>query len=120
MEIKTGHIEIFVNEPQIAKDFYVNKLGCELVSEQSEGKIIWVKSGDMLILFRPGKGKETADSYNKTNVALVLYTDNLDNAIEHLKKKGVMFKGNDGSEKCPTFSDPFGNWIQLVNPEDHL
>jgi predicted enzyme related to lactoylglutathione lyase len=26
MEIKSGHIEIFVNDPQKAKDFYVGKL----------------------------------------------------------------------------------------------
>lgn len=119
MEIKSGHIEVFVNDTQKAKDFYVNKLGCELISEQSNGKIVWVRSGDLLILFRPGKSKAAADSYAKTNIALVLYTDNLNTAMEHLKKKGIKFKGNDGSDKCPTFCDPFGNWIQLVNPEDH-
>src|SRR4030095_1436802 len=120
MEIKTGHIEIFVNDAQKAKEFYVDKLGCEVVLEQSDGKIVWVKSGDMVILLRPGNNKNSVEKYGKASMAMVLYTDMLDKAIEHLKKKGITFNGNDGSEKCPTFTDPFGNWIQLVNPNDHL
>ena len=36
-----------------------------------------------------------------------------------LEEKGLRFRGNDGSHKCPTFTDPDGNWFQLVDPSDH-
>jgi hypothetical protein len=48
-----------------------------------------------------------------------MYTNDLEETVDAFKKKGLEFKGTDGSEKCLTFTDPDGHWFQLVNPEDH-
>jgi catechol 2,3-dioxygenase-like lactoylglutathione lyase family enzyme len=118
MEMKIGHIEVFVKEPLKAKDFYVDILGFEVVEVQGDN-IVWLKLHDSLILLRPGENKLQAKNYQSVNNALVLYTENLDSTVAELKSRGLEFKGTDGSDKCLTFTDIDGNWFQLVNPEEH-
>jgi len=118
--MELGHIEIFVKNPLESKKFYTDLLGFELVDVQDD-KFVWLKSGDSLILLRPGNyssGLESSE-YNKSKSGLVIYTDNLERTSEKLKSKGLEFKGTDGNDKCLTFTDHDGNWFQLVNPEDH-
>ncbi len=114
--IRFGHTEIFVKEPLISKDFYENILGFDLVEVQSE-KFVWLKLGENLFLLRPGKNDLHADEYIKSNSGFVLYTDNLDKTKNDFISRGLEFKGTDGSENCLTFTDPDGNWFQLVNPD---
>lgn len=115
--MKIGHIELFVADPLKSKDFYVEVLGFEEVAVQG-GKYAWVKLGDTEILLRPGKNPSPAPDYQHTPQGITLYTDDLQKTMDELKSRGLEFKGSDGSEKCPTFTDPDGNWFQLVNPED--
>jgi catechol 2,3-dioxygenase-like lactoylglutathione lyase family enzyme len=117
-ELKFGHIEIFSGDPLRLKDFYVDALGFELIEIQ-EGKYVWLASNGKEILIRPGKKIPPAENYQSTNMAFVIYTDDLDKALKKLGEKDVEIKGTDGSDKCITFTDTDGNWIQLVNPEDH-
>lgn len=117
--MKAGHIELFVSSPLESLKFYCEILGFELVENQGD-QFIWVKSGEVVILFRPAKGKKIKGSnYGESSFGLVLYTDNLDDQKEKLKKLGLVFKGTDGSDRCLTFTDPDGNWFQLVNPNEH-
>ena|SRR5258706_13183900 len=115
MKLKFGHIEIFVKEPLKSKDFYIDVLGFELIEVQHE-KIVWLQSEGQTILLRPGKSRFIADAYQQANIALVIYTDELDEAVKDISAKGVVFKGDDGVN-CYTFTDPDGNWIQMVNPK---
>jgi catechol 2,3-dioxygenase-like lactoylglutathione lyase family enzyme len=115
--MKIGHIEIFVTDPPKAKDFYHDVLGFEEVEIQHE-KFVWMKKDKFTILLRPGKKKDAAPDYQSARQGIVIYTDNLEKAEEELKAKGLKFKGTDGSKKCLTFTDPDGNWFQLVNPEE--
>lgn len=117
--MKAGHIELLVSNPLESLKFYRDVLDFELVENQGD-KFIWVKSGDILILFRFAKGdKSKGSNYQESSFGLVLYTDDLDAQREKLIKKGLVFKGTDGSDRCLTFTDPDGNWFQLVNPNEH-
>lgn len=114
-----GHTEIFVREPVKSKEFYTGILEFELVEIQID-KYVWLKSGNSLILLRPLAGNtRRAANYDLADTGFVLYTDNLQESAEKMRSKGLQFQGIDGSDKCLTFTDPDGNWFQLVNPNDH-
>ena len=116
--MKFGHIEIFVSDPLQAKNFYQNVLGFE-VSTVQENELVWLKNGSLEILLRPGKTPQPTERYEDGPLGLVIYTDDLRRSIETLEHRGLVFKGTVDSEKCYTFTDPDGNWFQLVNPHDH-
>ena len=116
--MKIGHTEIFVTDPQASKRFYVDVLGFALEADQG-GQFIWVSRDGAAFLLRPGRRAAPASDYASSASALVLYTDDLDGEMERLRERGLEFEGTDGSDRCPTFRDPDGNWFQLVNPADH-
>src|SRR5690606_12381062 len=113
--LKMGHLELFVADPLVSKDFYINVLGFELVTIQ-DNQFVWVKSGDIEILLRPGRSTIPTESYQTTDTGIVLYTDDVSASADSLRKRGLIFKGTDGSDGCLTFTDPDGHWFQLVNP----
>lgn len=115
--MKAGHIEIFVKDSLKSKEFYINKLGFKLITVQ-KNKFVWLKSGGVEFLLRPGVNISKFDKYNKSKMAIVLYTTELDKKSVELAMKGIEFKGTDGNDRCLTFTDPDGNWFQLVNPEE--
>ena len=114
--LKIGHTEIFVSDPVRSKEFYEKVLGFELVEVQGD-KFVWLKSGENLFLLRPGKNDLQVNEYKLSNSGIVLYTDTLQETKEELIKRGLIFKGTDGSDECLTFTDPDGNWFQLVDPD---
>ena len=114
MIMRLGHIEIFVNEPLRSKEFYINILGFELIEIQHE-KFVWLKKRESVILLRPGINHIIHKTYQETDIAFVMYTDNIENALADLKSSNIEIKGSDG-DGCYTFTDPDGNWIQLVDP----
>ena len=116
--MKIGHTEIFVKDLEVSRSFYVDILGFEVTVEQ-EGQFVWLQKEGREFLLRPGREAQPAASYQETNMAIVLYCDDLESSIRTLKDRGLEFAGQDGNEKCPTFTDPDGNWFQLVNPNDH-
>lgn len=113
--MRMGHTELFVRDPQASKAFYVDLLGFELVSEQADGRIVWVRCGDQEILLRPGIPPEGPAMYRLARAAVVLYSDDLDADVARWTSRGLAFEGDDGPG-CPTFRDPDGNWFQLTNP----
>lgn len=115
--MKFGHIELFVENPKKSRDFFVNILGFELVSDQNP-QTIWVKMSDTELLLRTGNGSKSLN-YQKANVGLVIYTNDLITSKTMLEGRGLVFQGIDGSDKCLTFQDPDSHWFQLVNPTDH-
>jgi catechol 2,3-dioxygenase-like lactoylglutathione lyase family enzyme len=116
--VKLGHIELFVRDPSAAKGFYVDTLGFDLIEVQND-KFVWVSAGELSILLRPGRPTDAPDNYGDATTGLVLYTDDLDRAAAALRKRGLTFRGNDGSSRCLTFTDPDGHWFQLVDPKNH-
>lgn len=117
--MRFGHIEIFVKDPMVAKDFYVDVLGFKLAVVQEGGKFVWLSMGQKSLLLRPGKNHHQVEVYDKSKCGLVFYTNNLESKRKELEKKGVQFGDFDLFEGCLTFTDPDGNWFQLVDPENH-
>ena len=91
--MKFGHIEILAQNPKQTQQFYCDVFGFEIETIQNN-EFIWLKKGQ-------------------------LDSDNVDESLAMLKEKGVEIKGTVDSSKCYTFTDPDGNWFQLVNPNDH-
>jgi catechol 2,3-dioxygenase-like lactoylglutathione lyase family enzyme len=116
--MKFGHIEILAADPQRSKQFYSDVLGFELEVVQN-GQNIWLKKGDSEILIRPGRPSQSASRYEVAPTGFVLYTDNVQDTLSELVARGLQVRGTVDSEKCYTFTDPDGNWFQLVNPHDH-
>jgi catechol 2,3-dioxygenase-like lactoylglutathione lyase family enzyme len=116
--MKLGHIELFVNDPSKSKDFYTRVLGFGLTDVQAD-KFVWIETGSISILLRPGKSRDTKGNYGDATSGMVLYVENLDRVAQELTARGLEFQGNDGSPRCLTFTDPDGHWFQLVNPQDH-
>lgn len=114
--LRIGHIELFVADPQAAKSFYTGVLGFEVVAEQHGGKVVWLKLGTQEILLRPGKPPAAGGTYQQARCAIVLYSADPDADLALLQGRGLVLRGNDGPG-CHTFSDPDGNWFQLVNPD---
>ena len=120
--MKLGHLEVFVRDPQASLAFYQNVLGFKLVEEQGEqSEFIWIRSGSKEVLLRPASQDRlsAAPAYDQARIAMVLYTHDLDAARKELESHGVSIRDVDGSPNCPVFTDPDGNWIQLVNPHEH-
>ena len=113
-----GHLEVFVCDLHVARDFYVDVLGCELVEPESD-HVAWVTLDKQLLLLRPGEPRETVERYDQASLAIVLYTTGLDETRAALEARGLVFEGTDGSPRCLTFTDPDGNWYQLVDPAEH-
>src|SRR5688500_5826658 len=102
--MQLGHFEIFVENPVDSIPFYRDALGFELVEVQNE-KYVWLKSGEAILLLRPGAKGPAADTYQRAPIAMVLYTDDLPAALSRLEEHGVAMRGNDGPG-CLTFTDP--------------
>jgi catechol 2,3-dioxygenase-like lactoylglutathione lyase family enzyme len=116
--VRFGHIEVFVTDLARSKRFYRGVLGFEVTAIQGD-RFVWLQKGDVEILLRPGRPPQPTSRYEAAPLGIVLYTDDLDRTLEDLKLREVEFRGTVDSEKCPTFTDPDGNWFQLVDPEDH-
>lgn len=116
--MQLGHLEIFVSDPERARHFYQEVLGFELETIQRE-RFVWMRAGSLSVLLRPDRCAEAAPTYQHAGSAVVLYTNDLDETAGRLRTHGVEFHDPDGSDGCLTFTDPDGNWMQLVDPGSH-
>jgi len=115
--MRLGHIELFVRDLEVARRFYVDVLGCKHVAPEMT-HVTWLELEGITILLRPGTPPRPPDSYQGVPAGFALYTDGLDATMARLRDRGLTFRGTDGSDRCPTFTDPDGNWFQLVDPKE--
>lgn len=118
IDLRFGHIEILSSDPHRLKSFYCDVLGFELEIIQNE-QYIWLNKGEMTILIRPGEPPQPAGRYEDAPTGFILYTSNVQETLRVLVANGLEIKGTVDSDKCFTFTDPDGNWFQLVDPHDH-
>ena len=111
--MRIGHVELPVSDPLASADFYVGRLGFELVANQDDS-FVWVRAGDLELLLKPGPPR--APGAFADVPSLTLYTDELPRDIQRLRDAGIAF-AVDGP--CFHFQDPDGHWLQLVDPADH-
>lgn len=115
MNIRIGHVEIFVRDPMVAHKFYQDILGFEFTVEQG-ADFVWLKSGELEVLLRRGNPPAAPAHYAESAAALVLYTDDLSSAQMRLGDAGIRLHPMPDEPGCFVFQDPDGNWLQLVNP----
>jgi catechol 2,3-dioxygenase-like lactoylglutathione lyase family enzyme len=133
MITRLSHATLFVLDQDVAKDFYVNKLGFELRNDVAmEGGFRWLTIGAKaqpdveIILMGVGAGpimdEESAEQIRGliAKGALgtgVLETDDCQRTYEELVAKGVEFKRPPEEQFYgieALVKDPFGNWFSLV------
>ena len=121
-------ITLVVPDYDAGIDFYVGKLGFELLEDtkRSETKR-WVraapKGAQTAILLAKSDGpKQEAAIGNQTGgrVGFFLNTDSFDHDYTAMKNAGVMFKEEPRHEaygSVAVFSDPWGNLWDLIEPK---
>jgi catechol 2,3-dioxygenase-like lactoylglutathione lyase family enzyme len=134
---RLSHSAIWVTDQDVAYDFYVNKLGLAVRTDQKMGKMRWLTVGpkeqpDLEITLlqvgsSPMMDEETATELRKlvgkgAVGAGVFETDDVRADYEALVKKGVQFRSPPveqfyGIEAI--FKDPFGNWFSFTQPKPH-
>jgi len=95
------------------KDFYVNKLGLELIEEFDS--FFAVKAGNVKFSFGGGYKKNAKDN-DTVSIVLLLSTDNIVKTRDTLIEKGINLVSeitDEGGYKYITIKDPDGNLIHI-------
>jgi predicted enzyme related to lactoylglutathione lyase len=141
---RLSHSAIFVLDQDVAKDFYVNKLGFELKMDESmPNGFRWLTvspkgQSDMeIILMKVQPSPFTDSGVQKITPqdvetirglmkkgsfgAGVFQTADCHKAYEEMKAKGVEFISPPKDQFYgveAVFSDPFGNWFSMTQPKN--
>ena len=137
MITKMSHVTLFVNNQEEAKNFYVNKLGFEVRTDQTmDGGFRWLTVGPTtqkdleIVLMEPSVGpmfdEESAQAVRlllKKGVlgSGVFEVDDCKKTYEDLKAKGVQFAGAPqerfyGIEAI--MKDGVGNWFSMTEHKE--
>lgn len=87
MDLKLQHSVIRVNDINSAKEFYLNKLGLELLEDS--GNFFAAKSGNVRLSFFGGYQKPDDPEDVRTGVSLIFRVENLEQAKKELAEKGI-------------------------------
>jgi predicted enzyme related to lactoylglutathione lyase len=108
---------LVVHDLLVSRDFYIDILGLDLVEEHEDSLIL--KSGSHNVLMFQGTMEATnyEHGYN-SNSTLVLTVNHLDDKINELKSKGVVFVHKSPNEnrwgRYAAFKDPSGIVNELM------
>ena len=125
LEINKAFSSFSVNDLQKAQDFYGHTLGVR-VSESPEGLELNLGAGADVFIY--GKPNHTPASFTVLNFVV----DDIETAVDELKKGGVHFlkyegeiktdeKGihRNGGPSIAWFKDPAGNILSVLENEEH-
>jgi catechol 2,3-dioxygenase-like lactoylglutathione lyase family enzyme len=134
---RMSHTAIFVLDQDIAKDFYVNKLGLQTNTDETmPNGFRWLTVSPkgqpeleiILMKVAPGPKLQPEDVATVAGLikkgvfgAGVFDTADCRKAYEELKAKGVEFLSPPKEEFFgvqATFKDPFGNWFSMTQPKN--
>ncbi|GGD97760.1 VOC family protein [Paenibacillus nasutitermitis] len=126
MKKKLGHVTLLVNNYDDAIEFYTNKAGFVLLSDNTFGEgMRWVavapsKDSETAVVFveadTPGK-KERVGNQAANHVFLVVHTNDCRRDYSMMKSKGVTFFGEPADVPWGVevvFEDLYGNRLDLV------
>jgi catechol 2,3-dioxygenase-like lactoylglutathione lyase family enzyme len=146
---KMSHATIYVLDQDVAKDFYVGKLGFEVKVDSSlpngfrwltvapkgqpDLEIILMKVGSSsdFVKMKGGKGGDTAEKDIETIATLLkkgwfgpgaFQTADCRKTYEELKAKGVEFVSEPKDQFYgveAVFKDPFGNWFSMSQTKNY-
>ena len=124
-----SHSVVFVSDQDVAKDFYVNKLGLELMFDRDLGAFRWLTVSArgqrdlqlVLMPVLPGSNEMVKECLRDGLMPTgVFQTDDCDGTYEELLQKGVKFV-QPPTERFfgmeATLEDPFGNRFNLTGPK---
>lgn len=110
------HVVVRVTSIEAAKDFYLNKIGLELLEDA--GNFFAAKAGDVRLSFFAGYEKPESSEDPKTGVSLIFRTDDLSASAIELEAKGVKPLGEvidiPDFHKFLEYEDPDGNVFFLA------
>ncbi|MBZ0204293.1 MAG: VOC family protein [Ignavibacteria bacterium] len=116
MELKLQHAVVREASIAEAKDFYLKKLGLEVLEEAPN--FFAAKSGSVRLSFFEGYEKTDNSVDVKTGVSLIFRDGNLDDARKEFESKGIAFSGEvidiPDFHKFLEFEDPSGNVLSLA------
>ena len=113
---------VYVSDPNKAIDFYTNKLGFELRSDQAFGEgLRWIEvappSGQAVIILAKGFGMDDKDRIGKFT-GIVLEAQDMKGTYETLSSRGVKFTETPSTQDYgliqALFEDQDGNGYVLV------
>ena len=120
MEYSLAHFGLYVKDPEVSKQFYMDVLGFKLIYETDpdmETKLIFLQSNDCIIELIGNKGGDRIDGYFDH---LCLKVDDIEKAVEDLKAKGVEIEGEIhtsrrvlGGTKNVFFRGPDGEHLEI-------
>lgn len=119
LALNTYGIKLNVDDMDKALSFYCDKLGFEVKDRSNYPQEVALESGEetQIILAKVQKLRETKPT--DTRVSFTLQVNDLDQAIEHMKGKGIPFaeqeRRKEGVGYAITILDPFGRRISLMH-----
>jgi glyoxylase I family protein len=118
MNLEIQHVEIHVSSLEKAKEFYINKLGLEVIEETPALDLCSVKAGGVRISIFGGYEPNTNPFEKKAGTHIIFRTESIEQAMEELKNRGVTFNGElfeaPGFIRGITMTDPDGNVIEVA------
>ena len=111
MKLTCDHIGLYVKDLDTVMDFYVNKLGLELIDNAEY--FFAVKAGNIKFSFSTG---EEYYKKQKSNINLMLKTENLEKTRDYVVSKGIKLISDItevNNYKFFTIADPEGNKIHI-------
>lgn len=111
MNLKIQHAVIRVTDITMAKEFYLQKLGMEVLEEVNN--FFAAKAGTVRLSFFEGYEKAETGEDVKTGISLIFRVDSLDDAIAEARSNGIKLNGEiidiPNFHKFQEFEDPDGN-----------
>lgn len=132
---RLSHTTLMVDDQNLAKDFYINKLGFDLRADHDMGQWRWVTVSpkgqpDLQIVLMPIDAYPKLDDAGRADLRRLMKSGAMPTGVmqaadcrktyEDLKAKGVEFRGEPKEQFYgveAVFADPFGNWFSLTEPK---
>jgi len=107
-----------VDDLEVAKEFYSDKLGLSSNVHEQHGVLMVNTGGNTRFIAYVKEDHKPAE-----HTVLTFSVDHIEDAVDELSKKGVVFQqvmgtnkkgiAGEGPSKSAWFKDPAGNWIAL-------
>ncbi len=118
MNLTIQQIEIHVSSIEEAKDFYVNKLGLQIVEESEAIQLLALVAGNVRLSIFGGFKPIINRDLRFASIHIVLSTDDIEKTFSDLKANAIIF--DKGIVEVPGFikyistSDPDGNTVEIA------
>jgi predicted enzyme related to lactoylglutathione lyase len=118
MELDTCHFEIHVHSLEAAHEFYVGKLGFEVLQQAPPINLLAVRAGNIRISIFADVARTDVIASARAGSHIIYRTPDLDAAIDGLRKVGIevpeKISEAPGFMKYVSIRDPSGNLLEIA------